>query len=100
MEFNCYACQYKHGGCHHDLDTVEVENCKDFKVGGCFSCKYYYGKMGLIMTDEEMNRWYARGCDTRYPSALGCHKRKRLSRKRKKRMKKCLAKYVKSSRIW
>lgn len=82
--YKCHWCQYRHGGClHKDI----VEDCKDFKIGGCYSCKYFYGKNGKL-NEQETDQWYKRGCETWFPSSLYCNKRKRLSRKHKKRLKK------------
>ena len=82
--FNCRWCQFRHGGCPHN---EPIENCKDFRTGKCYSCKYYYGKKGNL-TEIEKDAWFRRGCEIWCPSSLFCHKRKRLSRKRKKKLKK------------
>ena len=38
--YKCHWCEYRHGGCPHwDI----VPNCKEFRIGGCYSCKYYHG---------------------------------------------------------
>ena len=87
MAYKCHWCQYRHGGCPHNHDDKMGGNCKDFKIGGCYSCKYYYGKNGKL-NEQETDQWFARECETWYPSSLWCGKRKRLSRKRKKRLKK------------
>ena len=83
----CIQCQYRHGGCSHDWNNEVQDNCKEFKIGGCYSCKYYYGKYGEF-TEQETDQWFKRGCEIWYPSSLWCGNRKRLSRKRKKRLKK------------
>lgn len=83
--YRCHWCQYRYGDCIH---RHPVPYCKDFKFGGCLSCKYTYGKNGRYVTDEETDQWYKRGCETFYPSSLRCNKRKRLGRKRKKKLKK------------
>ena len=82
--YKCHWCQYRKGGCPH---REIVPYCKEFKIGGCYSCKYYHGKYGEL-TYEETDQWYKRGCEIWYPSSLYCSKRKRMSRKRKKRLKK------------
>ena len=87
MAYKCNWCQYRHGGCPHDHDDNMSGNCKDFRIGGCYSCKYYYGKNGEF-NEQERDQWFARGCEIWCPSSLWCNKRKRLSRKRKKRLKK------------
>ena len=87
MTYKCHWCQYRHGGCLHDHDDKMNGNCKEFKIGGCYSCKYHYGKNGKL-NEQEIDRWFARGCEIWFPSSLWCEKRKRLSRKRKKRLKK------------
>ena len=82
--YKCHWCQYRHGGCSHN----EIKPyCKEFKMGGCYSCKYYYGKFGEL-SDKETGQWFRRGCEAWFPSSLYCTKRKRISRKRKKRLKK------------
>ena len=87
MAYKCHWCQYRHGGCSHDHDDKMSGNCKEFKIGGCYSCKYYYGKHGKL-NEQETDQWFKRGCEIWCPSSLWCGKRKRLSRKRKKRLKK------------
>lgn len=82
--YKCHWCQYRYGGCPHNK---WVPYCKEFRIGGCYSCKYYYGKNGKL-DDTEVEQWYKRGCETFFPSSLYCKKRCRLSRKRKKRLKK------------
>ena len=82
--YKCHWCQYRHGGCPH---WNAVFYCKEFKLGGCYSCKYYHGKYGKL-TEEETDQWFARGCEVFCPSSLYCNKRKHISRKRKKRLKK------------
>lgn len=82
--YKCHWCQYRYGGCPHDKPKPY---CKEFKIGGCYSCKYYYVKNGEL-TEEEVDKWYKRGCETFCPSSLYCTKRKRLSRKRKKYLRK------------
>lgn len=82
--YKCHWCQYRHSDCNN---SEPVPYCKDFKIGGCYSCKYYYGVKGKL-NDEETDAWFRRGCETYFPSSLRCTKRKRLSRKRKKRLKK------------
>lgn len=83
--YKCHWCQYRHGDCNYrDPEPY----CKEFKIGGCYSCKYYYGKNGTELTDEETDQWFKRGCETFFPSSIYCKKRKRLSRKRKKKLKK------------
>lgn len=83
-KYKCHWCQYRHGGCPHN---EVIENCQDFKIGGCYSCKYYYGKYGKL-NDKETEQWFKRGCEAWFPSSLYCSKRKRLSRRRKKKLKK------------
>ena len=51
----CIQCQYRHGGCSHDWNNEVQDNCKEFKIGGCYSCKYYYGKYGEF-TEQETDR--------------------------------------------
>lgn len=82
--YRCFRCQYRHGGCPH---SEIVEECKEFRTGGCYSCKYYFGKRGDL-DNIETDQWFRRGCETWFPSSLGCKKRKRISRKRKKKLKK------------
>lgn len=77
-------CQYRHGDCPHDDIVI---NCKEFRIGGCYSCKYKYGKNGKL-SEKKIDEWHKRGCEIWCPSSLWCSKRKRLSRKRKKRLKK------------
>ena len=84
MKYKCHRCQYRHGGCSHS-DTGR--NCKEFRIGGCYSCKYYHGKNGKL-SEQETDQWFRRGCEIYFPSSLCCTKRKRMSRKRKKRLKK------------
>lgn len=81
-EYKCHSCKYRHGYCIHD---EPVSYCKDHILGGCYSCKYYYGRDGEF-TEQETDQWFKRGCEIWCCS--GCEKRKRLSRKRKKRLKK------------
>ena len=52
MAYKCHWCQYRHGGCPHNHDDKMGGNCKDFKIGGCYSCKYYYGKNGKLNEEE------------------------------------------------
>lgn len=80
-EYKCRWCRYRHC-CHH---YEPVPYCKDFVLGGCYSCKYYYGR-DEEFTEQETDQWFARGCEIW--CCGGCEKRKRLSRKRKKRLKK------------
>lgn len=80
-EYKCRWCKYRHGCFHND----PISYCKDFVLGGCYSCKYYYGKDGEF-TEQKTDQWFKRGCEIWCPS--GCNKRKRLSRKKKKRLKK------------
>lgn len=82
--YKCHWCQYRKGCCPHD-DIVPY--CKEFKIGGCYSCKYYHGKYGEF-TEKETDQWFKRGCEVWCPSSLFCDKRKRISRKRKKKLKK------------
>lgn len=82
--YKCHWCEYRKGGCPHGKI---VYYCKEFKIGQCFSCKYYHGKYGEL-NDKETDQWFRRGCEARFPSSLYCSKRKRMSRKRKKRLKK------------
>lgn len=73
--YDCNYCQYRHGGCPHD----DIKShCKEFLIGKCYSCKYYW--------KNNTGKWFERGCEIWCPS--GCEKRKRLSRKKKKRLKK------------
>ena len=58
----CIQCQYRHGGCSHDWNNEVQDNCKEFKIGGCYSCKYYYGKYGEF-TEQETDQWFKRGCE-------------------------------------
>lgn len=81
--YRCRWCEYRHGGCLHGTDDKLDMNCKEFHVGGCYSCKYYHGKNGKL-NEKELNQWYKRGCETCCPSSLFCDKRKRISRKRKR----------------
>lgn len=80
-EYKCHWCRYRHS-CLHD---EPIPYCRNFIRGGCYSCKYYYGKDGKF-TEKETDQWFERGCEIWCPS--GCEKRKRLSRKRKKRLRK------------
>lgn len=82
--YRCHWCQYRYGGCNH---KHPIPYCKDFIIGGCYSCKYRYGKNGEL-SELETDQWFKRGCETFYPSSLYCNKRKRLGRKRKKKLKK------------
>lgn len=82
--YKCHWCEYRHGGCPNGGITPY---CKEFKIGGCYSCKYYHGQYGKL-NDKETDQWFRRGCEIYFPSALSCDKRKRMSRKRKKRLKK------------
>lgn len=83
--YRCHWCQYRHGGCSY---SQPEPYCKEFKLGGCLSCKYHFPKNGKEFTEEETDQWFKRGCETFYPSSLYCKKRKRLGRKRKKKLKK------------
>ena len=80
----CHFCEFRHGGCIH---KDPPSNCKEYRTGKCYSCKYYYGQHGEL-NDQETDAWFKRGCESWFPSSLYCTKRKRLSRKRKKRLKK------------
>lgn len=81
-EYRCHWCRYRHGCFYND----PISYCKDFVRGGCYSCKYYYGKNGKNFTEQETDQWFKRGCEIW--CCGGCEKRKRLSRKRKKQLKK------------
>lgn len=85
LGYRCHWCQYRYSDCIH---RHPVPYCKDFKPGGCLSCKYRYGIYGKDFTSKEENQWMYRGCEIFFPSSLRCNKRKRLGRKRKKRLKK------------
>ena len=82
--YKCHWCQFRHGGCPH-WDIIPY--CREFRIGGCYSCKYHQGKNGKF-SDEETDQWFRRGCEIWFPSSLWCEKRKRIGRKRKKRLKK------------
>ena len=64
--YKCHWCQYRYGGCPHNK---WVPYCKEFRIGGCYSCKYYYGKNGKL-DETEVEQWYKRGCETFFPSSL------------------------------
>ena len=81
-EYKCHSCRYRHG-CFY---VEPISYCKDYVHGGCYSCKYYYSKNGENFTKQEADQWFKRGCEIWCLG--GCEKRKRLSRKRKKRLKK------------
>ena len=83
-EYKCHWCQYRHGGYPH-WDIVPY--CKEFKIGGCYSCKYYHCKYGKF-NDKETGQWFKRGCEVWCPLSLYCNKRKHISRRRKKKLKK------------
>ena len=82
--YKCHWCQYRKGCCPYD-DIIPY--CKEFKTGKCYSCKYYHGKDGTF-TEKETEQWFKRGCEVWVPTSLFCNKRKHISRKRKKRLKK------------
>lgn len=82
-EYKCDWCRYRHN-CFIFSDTFPTY-CRNFVRGGCYSCKYYYGKNGEF-TKQETDQWFKRGCEIW--CCGGCDKRKRLSRKRKKQLKK------------
>ena len=84
--YRCHWCQYRYSDCKYGFGN-KPNYCKDFVPGGCLTCKYHCGKNSTILTDEETDQWYRRGCNTFYPSSLRCKGRKRLSRKRKKILK-------------
>ena len=85
--YRCHSCQYRYSDCDHGFGN-KPKYCKDYCSGGCLSCKYRYGIYGINFTSKEEDQWLRRGCETFFPSSLRCNKRKRLSRKRKKRLKK------------
>ena len=60
----CTSCLFRHG-CFHELPP-ENEDCKHWKLGKCYTCKYYG------VDDDE---WFKRGCETWCFS--GCKKYKR-----------------------
>ena len=84
--YRCHSCQYRYSDCDHGFGN-KPNYCKDYYPGGCLSCKYLYGKFGIIFSEKEENNWIRRVCNIYFPSSIRCNKRKRLSRKRKKRLK-------------
>lgn len=80
--YKCTWCQFR-----HDCSFPEViSNCREFKLGGCYTCKYHYSQSG---THRKLCEQHALrcGCAALSPSSLYCKRRKRLGRKRKKRLK-------------
>lgn len=60
----CGTCSFRHS-CFHDLPP-EGEECKNWKLGECYTCKYYGAP------DDE---WFRRGCEIW--CCGGCEKYKR-----------------------
>lgn len=80
--YKCTWCQFR-----HDCSFPEaISNCREFKLGGCYTCKYYYSQSG---THRKLCEQHALecGCAALSPSSLYCKRRKRLGRKRKKKLK-------------
>ena len=80
--YKCAWCQFR-----HDCSFPEViSNCREFKLGGCYTCKYHYSQNGRRRELCEQQA-LQRGCAALSPSSLYGKRRKRLGRKRKKRLK-------------
>ena len=65
----CVSCLYRHGLCSHFDDYLKLndnENCKHWKLGKCYTCKY---------KDVPDKEWFKRGCESECFS--GCKKYKR-----------------------
>lgn len=83
MKKVCHNCLYRQGRCH--LQEIVEDSCPAFRVGKCFSCKYAF-IVNNCTSNSSTDAWFRRGCESHYPS--GCFKRKRLSWKKKKKLKK------------
>lgn len=71
----CHDCEYRHSSCSYLSPYKTNELCKHWKLGKCYVCKYY--KDSSLMTEEETDEWYKRGCEGWFPTAMYCKKFKR-----------------------
>lgn len=69
----CHDCEYRHGCCYPA--PYERKKCKYWKLGKCYVCKYY--KLSSLMTEEETDAWYKRGCEGWFPTGMYCKNFKR-----------------------
>lgn len=60
----CHDYEYKHSSCSY-LSQYETNEL----------CKHY--KDSRLMTEEETDEWYKRGCEGWFPTAMYCKKFKR-----------------------
>ena len=51
----CIQCQYRHGGCSHDWNNEVQDNCKEFKIGGCYSCNITMVRMVNLLSRKQIS---------------------------------------------